>query len=291
MRHWGSFAGYAALGVGGFALGLMSLVYYAEWMKKRSNRRATTLVGPGAAATDEFRQRGWIEGLTPGMQLALLIAVGIGVHNFGEGLAIGQAATAGQVSLAVTLIVGFSLHNATEGFGICGPMSGEGTRPSWGFLALLGAIGGAPTFFGTVLGQAWSSEAMTVVFFAVAAGSILYVVQELFAVNRKHGHADARDVARARGARARLRYRLRRLGLQGSEDGQVGADEGRVCVEARFAEPAELLCDAARHVVDAVDLDHGVLGTLGHDDVAEHEGVRHPRRLVRRARAWRSASR
>jgi ZIP family zinc transporter len=189
VRHWGSFAGYAALGIGGFALGLMSLVYYAEWMKKRANRRTTTLVGPGAAATDEFRQRGWIEALTPGMQLALLIAVGIGVHNFGEGLAIGQAASADQVSLAVTLIVGFSLHNATEGFGICGPMSGEGARPSWGFLALLGAIGGAPTFFGTVLGQAWSSEAMTVVFFAVAAGSILYVVQELFAVNRKHGHA------------------------------------------------------------------------------------------------------
>jgi ZIP family zinc transporter len=189
VRHWGPFAGYAALGVGGFVLGLMSLVYYAEWMKERANRRTTTLVGPGAAATDEFRERGSIEALTPGMRLALLIAVGIGVHNFAEGLAIGQAAAANQASLAVTLIVGFSLHNATEGFGICGPMSGEGTRPSWAFLALLGAIGGAPTFFGTVLGQAWSSEAMTVAFFAVAAGSILYVVQELFAVNRKHGHA------------------------------------------------------------------------------------------------------
>jgi len=188
VRHWGPFAGYAALGVGGFVLGLMSLVYYAEWMKTRANRRATTLVGPGAAATDEFRQRGSIEALTPGMRLALLIAVGIGVHNFAEGLAIGQAAAADQASLAVTLIVGFSLHNATEGFGICGPMSGEGTRPSWGFLALLGAIGGAPTFFGTVLGQAWSSESMTVAFLAVAAGSILYVVQELFAGNRKHGH-------------------------------------------------------------------------------------------------------
>ena len=188
VRHWGPFAGYAALGVGGFVLGLMSLVYYAEWMKTRANRRATTLVGPGAAATDEFRQRGSIEALTPGMRLALLIAVGIGVHNFAEGLAIGQAAAADQASLAVTQIVGFSLHNATEGFGICGPMSGEGTRPSWGFLALLGAIGGAPTFFGTVLGQAWSSESMTVAFLAVAAGSILYVVQELFAVNRKHGH-------------------------------------------------------------------------------------------------------
>jgi ZIP family zinc transporter len=68
-------------------------------------------------------------------------------------------------------------------------MSGEGTRPTWGFLALLGLIGGGPTFIGTLVGQAWSSEAVSVVFFAVAAGSILYVVQELFAVNRKYGHA------------------------------------------------------------------------------------------------------
>jgi len=92
------------------------------------------------------------------------------------------------VSLAVTLIVGFSLHNATEGFGICGPMSGEGTQPSWRFLLALGTIGGLPTFLGTLLGQSWSSEAMSVVFFGVAAGSILYVVQELFNANRKHGH-------------------------------------------------------------------------------------------------------
>ncbi len=187
-RHWGRFSWLAALGVAGFSLGLMSLVHYAEWMQDRADRRETTLVGPGAAAVDEFASRRWLDGLTPGKQLALLIAIGIGVHNFGEGLAIGQAAAASQVSLAVTLIIGFSLHNATEGFGICGPMSGEGTRPSWGFLAALGLIGGAPTFLGTVLGQAWSSEAMSVVFFAVAAGSILYVVQELFLVNRKYGH-------------------------------------------------------------------------------------------------------
>jgi ZIP family zinc transporter len=156
-------------------------------MRGRAHRRATPLVGPGAAAIDEFTQRGWIERLTPGERLALLIAIGIGVHNFGEGLAIGQAAAASEISLAVTLIIGFGLHNATEGFGICGPISGEGTQPGWSFLALLGLVGGAPTFFGTLLGQAWSSEAMSVVFFAVAAGSILYVVQELFAVNRKYG--------------------------------------------------------------------------------------------------------
>jgi ZIP family zinc transporter len=187
-RHWGRFSWLAALGVGGFALGLLALVYYSEWMKARAGRRATTLVGPGAAALDEFKGRTWLDSLTPGKQLALLIAVGIGVHNFGEGLAIGQAAAASKISLAVTLIIGFGLHNATEGFGICGPIAGEGTKPTWGFLAALGLIGGAPTFFGTVLGQAWSSEAASVVFFAVAAGSILYVVQELFAVNRKYGH-------------------------------------------------------------------------------------------------------
>jgi ZIP family zinc transporter len=185
---WGRFAWLAALGLGGFTLGLMSLVYYADWMKRRATRRSTPLVGPGAAALDEYAQRRWLDRLTPGEQLALLIAVGIGVHNFGEGLAIGQAAAAGEISLAVTLIIGFGLHNATEGFGICGPMTGEGTQPSWRYLVLLGVIGGLPTFLGTALGQAWSSEAVSVVFFAVAAGSILYVVQELFAVNRLYGH-------------------------------------------------------------------------------------------------------
>ncbi|MBV8563590.1 MAG: ZIP family metal transporter [Actinobacteria bacterium] len=187
-HHWGRFAWLAALGAAGFAGGLMSLVHYSEWMKERSSRRASTLVGPGAAAIDEFARRTWLDTLTPGKQLSLLIAIGIGVHNFGEGLAIGQAAAASEISLAVTLIIGFGLHNATEGFGICGPLAAEGTRPSWGFLGAMGLIGGGPTFLGTVLGQAWSSEAMAVVFFTIAAGSILYVVQELFAVNRRFGH-------------------------------------------------------------------------------------------------------
>jgi ZIP family zinc transporter len=186
-REWGRFTWLSALGTFGFAVGLMGLVYYSVWMRRRSSRRVTKLVGPGAAAVDEFVHRKWIDTLTPGKQLALLIAVGIGVHNFGEGLAIGQAAAAGATSLAVTLIVGFALHNATEGFGICGPLVGEGTKPSWKFLGLMGLIGGAPTFFGTVLGQAWSSEAMSVLCFAIAAGSILYVVQELMAVNRSYG--------------------------------------------------------------------------------------------------------
>ena len=182
-KEWGTFAGYAALLSAGFAAGMMGLVYYDGWLK---NKRATPLVGPGAAAVDEFTHRTWFESLTPGKRLALLIATGIGLHNFGEGLAIGQSSAAGQLSLALVLIIGFGLHNATEGFGIIGPMSGEAEVPSWGFLGLMGLIGGGPTFLGTVIGQAWVSPALEVAFFAVAGGSILYVVIQLLEVCRRH---------------------------------------------------------------------------------------------------------
>jgi ZIP family zinc transporter len=187
-HDWGTFAELSVLGAAGFIGGLMSLVYYDAWMKSRADRRATSLVGPGAAAVDEFAARRRLDLTNPAIRLSFLIAIGIGVHNFAEGLAIGQAAAASEIGLAVTLIVGFGLHNATEGFGICGPLSGAGIVPSWRLLGLLGLIGGAPTFLGTVLGQAWASDAISVVFFTVAGGSILYVVRELFAVNRKYGH-------------------------------------------------------------------------------------------------------
>ena len=116
------------------------------------------------------------------------------------------------MSLALVLIIGFALHNATEGFGIVGPMSGEAERPSWGFLALLGLIGGGPTFVGTVIGQAWVSEALQVAFFAVAAGSILYVVIQLLDVCRRYALPTRRrlvDPARA-AARVRHGFRARR---------------------------------------------------------------------------------
>ena len=187
-HDWGTFAELSVLGAIGFIAGLMSLVYYDDWMKKRADRRSSTLVGPGAAAVDEFTERRQLDLANPAIRLSFLIAIGIGVHNFAEGLAIGQAAAASEIALAVTLIIGFGLHNATEGFGICGPLNGAGILPSWRLLGLLGLIGGAPTFFGTVLGQAWTSDAVSVVFFTIAGGSILYVVRELFAVNRRYGH-------------------------------------------------------------------------------------------------------
>ena len=191
----------------------MSLVYYDGWLK---NKRSTPLVGPGAAAVDEFEHRGWLESLTPGRRLALLIATGIGLHNFGEGLAIGQSAAAGELSLALVLIIGFGLHNTTEGFGIVGPMSGEAERPSWGFLGLMGLIGGGPTFLGTLIGQAWVSPALEVVFFAVAGGSILYVVIQLFEVCRRFSMPTLVAWSLLARAAARFRHGLgarRRRGL------------------------------------------------------------------------------
>jgi zinc transporter, ZIP family len=178
-RDWGTFALRAALLGGGFALGLMSLVYYDWWLKCR---RTSPMIGPGAAAVEEFVQR---HALSPAKQLALLIATGIGLHNFGEGLAIGQSAASGEIALALVLIIGFGLHNATEGFGVTGPLAAEDQHPSWGFLGLLGLIGGGPTFIGTMIGYAWVSEALQVAFFALAAGSILYVVIELANVCRR----------------------------------------------------------------------------------------------------------
>lgn len=179
--HDGRFAWLAFLLGSGFFVGLMSLVYYDNWMKRRRRR---AFLGPGAASTAEFEHDHHFTGMSPARWLAVFIATGIGLHNFGEGLAIGQSAAADKTSLAVVLIIGFGLHNTTEGLGICAPLAGDKERPSWAFLGLLGLIGGGPTFVGTLIGQAWVSESVSIVFFALAAGSILYVVMELLNVGR-----------------------------------------------------------------------------------------------------------
>src|ERR671930_1436901 len=161
----GRFLGLAALLTAGFAIGLLSLVAYDGWMKRR---RRKTFVSAGAAAATDYEHH--FAGLSPARWLAVFIATGIGLHNFSEGLAIGQSAARDQLSLALVLVIGFGLHNATEGFGIVAPLATEPHVPSWGFLALLGLVGGGPTFFGTLLGQAWVSESVSVAFLALAAG-------------------------------------------------------------------------------------------------------------------------
>jgi zinc transporter, ZIP family len=177
----GTFLWRASLLLAGFTVGLMSLVYYDLWMKRR---RRKAFLGPGAASTAEFEHEHHFTGMSPARWLATFIAIGIGLHNFSEGLAIGQASASDELSLALVLIIGFGLHNATEGLGICAPLTGDRERPSWSFLALLGLIGGGPTFIGTVIGQAWVNESVMILFFALAAGSILYVVMELLNVGR-----------------------------------------------------------------------------------------------------------
>jgi ZIP family zinc transporter len=181
-RHWGRFAGVTSIALAGFVVGMMSLVYYDGWIKARQRK---AMLGPGAASTAEFSRSK--PGLSAAQWLSVFIATGIGLHNFSEGLAIGQSAARDLKSLAVVLVIGFGLHNATEGFGIVGPLSGESELPSWSFLGLMGLIGGAPTVVGTLIGHSWTSENLSVLFFTLAAGSILYVVIELLNVCRTFG--------------------------------------------------------------------------------------------------------
>jgi zinc transporter, ZIP family len=184
----GPVLGYGALFLLGIAAGLLSLVYYERWL---ASRRRPPRVGPGAMAPGELSAARTDAGGWPAARrLSLLIAVGIGLHNFGEGLAIGASAASGAISLATILVIGFALHNATEGFGIVAPLAAEGSRPSWGFLLLMGLIGGGPTLAGTAVGRQFTSTAMSVIFLTLAAGSILYVVIQLLGVAQKSGQKE-----------------------------------------------------------------------------------------------------
>ncbi|HEY4456934.1 MAG TPA: ZIP family metal transporter [Pseudonocardiaceae bacterium] len=180
-HQYGSAVGNGLVFLACFGIGLLGLVYFDKLAIKRRLTQPRQ-PGPGTATATELNPP-----TSNANRLALMIAVGIGLHNFGEGLAIGNSAASGQLQLAVLLIIGFGLHNATEGFGIVAPLAAQDARPGWGRLALLGLIGGGPTFLGTVVGQSVVSDTLSIGFLTLAGGSILYVVIELLSVARRSG--------------------------------------------------------------------------------------------------------
>jgi zinc transporter ZupT len=110
--------------------------------------------------------------------LATLVAIGIGLHNLGEGLAIGSSIALGELALGTFLIVGFMVHNVTEGLGIAAPIA-DGARVSLGRLAVLALVAGAPAILGAWIGGFITSDVLGVLFFALAVGAALQVVVEV----------------------------------------------------------------------------------------------------------------
>lgn len=121
-----------------------------------------------AAGRDEASRR---------LTLAYMIAIGIGLHNLGEGLAIGAAYNVGEIALGAFLVVGFIIQNITEGLGIIAPVLRD--RPGIGHLALMGLVGGAPAILGAWIGGFSPSPTLAVLFLAVGTGAVFEVVYEI----------------------------------------------------------------------------------------------------------------
>jgi ZIP family zinc transporter len=153
-----SFQG-VTLFVAGAAAAYLALESVGAWLRSRKAcARSSSSVPAGAI-------------------LALLVAIGIGLHNFGEGLAIGAAFALGEAALGTLLIIGFTLHNTTEGLAIVAPIAKD--RPSIGHLVRLGLIGGVPTIFGAWLGGLMYSPAAAVLALGLGAGAIAQVVVQI----------------------------------------------------------------------------------------------------------------
>lgn len=142
----------------GFSTGLIGLSWLEEWRDKR-------------------RQSG-----TNPLEVATVIAIGLGLYNFAEGLAIGHLFAGDAVRLGTLLVIGLALHNATEGLSIAGPL--VGLDVSWGRLLSLGLISGVPTALGAIL-SLWVSPLIELFFLSVATGSLIYVTRELFRIRFK----------------------------------------------------------------------------------------------------------
>ncbi|MFY9235267.1 MAG: ZIP family metal transporter [Fimbriimonadaceae bacterium] len=143
----------------------------------------TMLILIGTVAT--FLVISWISGLLGrvgerkgggfvALSLAYMIAFGIGIHNLGEGLAIGAAYSLGEVSLGGLLVLGFMIHNTTEGIAIVAPVARTGAKLR--HLVLMGLLGGVPTIFGAWIGGFAYSPIWSLLFLSVGAGAVLQVV-------------------------------------------------------------------------------------------------------------------
>jgi len=140
--------------------------------------------------------------ITKPVAIALMISIGIGLHNFGEGLAIGAAVGLGSIAFSTFLIVGFALHNTTEGIAIAAPMSrGKGLvgKAMIGKLAALGLIAGSPAIFGAWVGGFVYSPFTSVIFLAIGAGAIFQVIVVIMKWIRAEGDKNFSSAAVASG--------------------------------------------------------------------------------------------
>ena len=152
----------------GIGIGLIGLAMYQDYFMNKNSKK---MIPSDILSTEKVSVRN-----VSATKLALMIAIGIGVHNFSEGLAIGQSYATNEINLALLLIIGFGAHNATEGFGIISPLAGSNERPSILYLIQLGLIGGGPTFLGTFIGSFWVSNIAYVLFLSLAAGALIFVI-------------------------------------------------------------------------------------------------------------------
>ncbi|MDP8908745.1 MAG: ZIP family metal transporter [Chloroflexota bacterium] len=164
----GAFGGAMLLFIGA-AAAYLGLVALDRWLRARGERARET----GASA----------------FQLSLLVAIGIGLHNLGEGLAIGSAYAVGELALGAFLVFGFALHNTTEGLAIVAPLSSH-RRPSLGRLAMLGLIAGAPAIVGAFIGASAFNPELAALLIGVGIGAIVQVIVQLVpAIRDRAGRA------------------------------------------------------------------------------------------------------